>query len=84
MLKSPCIKIISYTKMQFEGIACSRLKYKKMTKDKTKLLSSPGPSPSPKPCPNSRRKVPQKRKKKDLNLWLTLKSHGPPTTHPTP
>ena len=47
------------------------------------LLSSPGPSQSPSPCPSrppSRIKVPPK--KKDLDLGLTLKSHGPPH-HPT-
>ena len=48
------------------------------------FLSSPGPSLSPGPCPNrppSQIKVPKKRKKKDLDLGLTLKSHGPPPTH---
>ena len=54
------------------------------TREKKLQLSSPGPSLSPSPCPNrplSWMKVP--RKKKDLDIGLTLKSHGPPS-HPTP
>ena len=67
--------------MKGNGGELSQLCKKKI---RTYLLSSLSPNPGPN-RPQSRIKVPQKRKKKNLDLGLTLKSHGPPThpTHPT-